>query len=785
MYFSSRFQKYKTICVFNDPFGKESFDELINNSWQTYEEELKLYLKTAKLIMSCRNHIISDTRLTRYLANQSHIVYIDNTQNKLSVDEKRQILTKYTFDMNLSDKECDAIVEVNRYFPLLCKVYSSNKDYKIKGIRFFTEPVTVLKEEILGFRKKDKGKYCALVLLVLFNNNLCVSDLLENKDTENKFKHTLKLCGLPKNTRPSAIRDNLNSLNGFFVKTIGDTYHFYHEFVMEVTTHVFGTDYPKDTILYADIGFLRKRVRLEEDVDKHDDSFTIYLSDRYVQVLGKRLYTELFGERLLDVVLNPCLRNKKLVNVLGEKIADHPEILHMFLEKKKLLINEQEFDQTSKNFLLTKTSFLNFENEVSPLFCLIVFCHTQLLKNCLHSLQQMQTFVLSKYYIPAVCCNGSTELFNNGFKDQAKEFLCKTWGGLFSIHTVSVFHNYHLLFEIIKMGANVNIKTKRKGGWTPLILAAGNDTQEHNDYYHEKSGVTRRDKTVQLLLSKGADINLCKENGASPLFIACENGYDSTVQLLLNEGADNSLCDANGASPFHIACQNGHDSTVQLLLSNGADINLCMENKASPLYIACENGHDSTVQLLLSKGADINSCMENKASLLYIACKNGNDSTVQLLLRKGADINLCNENGVSPLYIACENGHDSTVQLLLSKGADINFRMENKARPLYLACHYGHDSTVKFLLSKGADINLCDENGVSPLYIACEKGNDSTVQLLLSKGADINLCDENGVSPLSIACKKGNDSTVQLLLSKGADMQTLINVRRTKPVLFI
>lgn len=65
IYSSNRFQEYKTICIFNDPFGRESFDELLNNSWQTYEEELKLYLQTAKLIMSCRNHIISDTRLTR------------------------------------------------------------------------------------------------------------------------------------------------------------------------------------------------------------------------------------------------------------------------------------------------------------------------------------------------------------------------------------------------------------------------------------------------------------------------------------------------------------------------------------------------------------------------------------------------------------------------------------------------------------------------------------------------------------------------------------------------
>uniref|UniRef100_A0A8W8P0L5 C-type lectin domain-containing protein n=1 Tax=Magallana gigas TaxID=29159 RepID=A0A8W8P0L5_MAGGI len=118
----------------------------------------------------------------------------------------------------------------------------------------------MLEEEIVGFQNKDNGKYCALALLVRFNDDLCVSDLLENKDTENKFKHTLKLCGLPENTPPSSIKNYLNSIKGYFVKKVGDTYHFYHDFVMEVTTHVFGKYYPIETVKDADVGFLRRRL---------------------------------------------------------------------------------------------------------------------------------------------------------------------------------------------------------------------------------------------------------------------------------------------------------------------------------------------------------------------------------------------------------------------------------------------------------------------------------------------------------------------------------------------
>uniref|UniRef100_A0A8W8MPF6 Novel STAND NTPase 3 domain-containing protein n=1 Tax=Magallana gigas TaxID=29159 RepID=A0A8W8MPF6_MAGGI len=374
-YSSSRFQKNKTICVFNDPLGKEAFDEILNNSWQTYEEELKLYLNTAKLVMSSRNHIVSDTRVTRFLLDQSHIVNIDDNKYKLSANEKRQILTIYTPNMNLSDKDCDIIVEVETYFPLLCKLYSSKKDFKNNGVEFFTEPVTVLKEEIMGFRKKDKGKYCALALLVLFNDDLCVSDLLKNKDMENKFKHTLKLCGLPKSTEPAVIGDNLQSIKNVFVKKIGDSYHFYHDFVMEVTSLVFGTDYPTETIKYADIGFLRRRVGLG-NCEEQTDSFAIYLSDKYTEELGERLFSELFGERLLDVVLNSCLRNEKVIEILKKKMADNPENLQMFLEAKKCKIDEKEL-RTSKDH--AKESLKMTWGRLCPIHIVSVFHNYQLL----------------------------------------------------------------------------------------------------------------------------------------------------------------------------------------------------------------------------------------------------------------------------------------------------------------------------------------------------------------------------------------------------------------------
>ncbi|XP_052706711.1 uncharacterized protein LOC128182140 [Crassostrea angulata] len=796
---SGQFKRNETICIFNDPIGKESFDEMLNNSWQTYEEELKSYFKTSKLMVSCRSYIVSDTRLTRYLVNQADIVYIDNDENKLSISEKRQILTKYTSDMNLSDNECDQIVKVEQYFPLLCNLYSKICDSNKHDIGFFTEPRKVFEEDVREFRKKDKKKYCALVLLVLFNNDLCPSYLLKNKEIETKYKHTLKLYGLPEYTPPSEIRDTLESLKGFFVKKIGDTYHFHHDFVMEVTTHVFGTDYPADIIYYADIDLLRRTVRVENCNEKND-TFTINLTDRYVEEYANRLFSEMIGPRFLDVVLNPCLRNEKVIKALRQNIDKDPKQLKLILKNTKLKTNTDRLNRTSKDLLLSKLSFLELQMEVSPLFALIVFCHTELATHCLNTLQQNQTNIHHCSLFPAVCCNGSLSMFETFSKDS----MTIIWHDVHPIHIVSLFHNYEILEKLIEKGENVNQKIDAYRSWTPLMLASGNDCQENEINNHGISSETRRNKTVEVLLKNGADINIsCIVHGDGPLFLACQNGYESTVNLLLRKRPNVNACTNDGSSPLYIACQNGHDGTVLLLLSNGADINLCKENGTSPLLIACENGHDSTVQVLLSNGADINLCTVDGASPLYTACLNGHDASAKLLLSYGADIDMCIKDEFGPLFGACLRGHESTVKLLLRNGAklnlcrnglyspfngacfsgqenifnillrngaDINLCIENGDSPLYSACLLGHDNTVKFLVSNGAIVNLCKKNGISPLSAACFVGHDSTVQFLLNNKADINLCSEHGTSPLYTACNEGHCSTVQLLLSNGADI---------------
>lgn len=54
-------------------------------------------------------------------------------------------------------------------------------------------------------------------------------------------------------------------------------------------------------------------------------------------------------------------------------------------------------------------------------------------------------------------------------------------------------------------------------------------------------------------MSYGADINLCMNHGASPLFIAYQQGHESIVQLLRNT-ADKTLSNRYvGATPLQLS----------------------------------------------------------------------------------------------------------------------------------------------------------------------------------------------------------------------------------------
>lgn len=134
-----------------------------------------------------------------------------------------------------------------------------------------------------------------------------------------------------------------------------------------------------------------------------------------------------------------------------------------------------------------------------------------------------------------------------------------------------------------------------------------NKNKETPFYKVYKSGLN---STVKQLLHKGANINLsetikesflsdkyqikehiltfCNNKTQNPLLVAVYWGHDRTMQLLNSKGANVNLRDNDGKTPLLGVEKNKKHF---LLLSKAANFNLCVDNKNIFLHIASGEGH--------------------------------------------------------------------------------------------------------------------------------------------------------------------------------------------------
>ena len=79
---------------------------------------------------------------------------------------------------------------------------------------------------------------------------------------------------------------------------------------------------------------------------------------------------------------------------------------------------------------------------------------------------------------------------------------------------------------------------------------------------------------VKMLIAAGANARaITREEGLTPLFMACTNGNAQIVDLLLRAGADPNAANANGTTALMTAAASGSVDAVKVLLDHGADIN--------------------------------------------------------------------------------------------------------------------------------------------------------------------------------------------------------------------
>ena len=328
---------------------------------------------------------------------------------------------------------------------------------------------------------------------------------------------------------------------------------------------------------------------------------------------------------------------------------------------------------------------------------------------------------------------------------------------------------------LIEGGTDVNAKDEF--GCTPLHWAALADSPEVADFLIAKGAdLNVRDgysltplmnaralPVVELLIAKGADIHAKVERqGRTKLHMTCLTGDKDMADLLIRKGADVNLKDRSGITPLWLAASGGHTDVAELLIAKGADVNASDKRGRTPLTVAKQRKHTEMVNILLEHGAK---------QTLHAAVASGDIDEVKRLISQRADVNVKNEEGQTPLHRAARAGQREVAELLISKGADINAMSQAwESTPLHCTANKGRLNVAELLLAKGAKLEERNFNGQTPLHLAAFGNQPKVAGLLLAHGADIEARTAYDRTPLGAALHYDHPEMVEFLLDKGANI---------------
>jgi len=365
----------------------------------------------------------------------------------------------------------------------------------------------------------------------------------------------------------------------------------------------------------------------------------------------------------------------------------------------------------------------------------------------------------------------TTELLN--IEIRCKEYDELVTGGVYITTTVKPLHiavmnkNRNMIEMLISKGADINAKDGN--GATPLIWALERciiEKGEDDDFIKSSSEAYR--SLALLLVTKGASVTMktgatlkVHASGSTPLHCAVlfKNGSKEVAELLVSKGAIVNAKDDDGYTPLHRTVS---IEMAEYLVSKGADVNAENNYGDTPLHKAVSR---EIAEFLVSKGADINAENNHGDTPLYYVFSR---DIAEFLVSKGADVNAKCIDGDTPLHTT---DNFWIAEFLISKGAGVNTKNNRGETPLHRA---SNNDTVVFLVSKGADVNARNNRGETPVHLSITEDYPNYKSMfLIVNGADVNAKDNKVDTPLHKIARQNylpNIIVIELLIAKGADI---------------
>jgi ankyrin repeat protein len=257
-------------------------------------------------------------------------------------------------------------------------------------------------------------------------------------------------------------------------------------------------------------------------------------------------------------------------------------------------------------------------------------------------------------------------------------------------------------------------------------------------------------EAIKQHVSAGTDLN-AKEpaGGSTPLMVAALFDQAEAAELLIEKGANINVRNNDGGTALHNAAFFCRTRTVKLLLSKDADVNAKNSREETPLDIVAGKwsqdleGIYKWIAELLQLQLDIERIKATRPKIaallrkhservasapsidIWTAAAQGNLEAIKQHVAAGTDLNAKEPSrGSTPLIVATVFGQTEAARLLIEKGANVNVKNNDETTALLTAAFFCHTETVNLLLKKGAKVNAINNNGQTPLDTVAGEWNE-------------------------------------------------------------
>jgi len=284
-------------------------------------------------------------------------------------------------------------------------------------------------------------------------------------------------------------------------------------------------------------------------------------------------------------------------------------------------------------------------------------------------------------------------------------------------------------------------------------------------------------ETIKYLLSQpGNDVNKLTHDSRNYLHWAANRGNVEIMEVLLAKGAKVNLGDSHGMTPLNFAAAAGQPNTqvYDLCIRNGASLKKDLNHDgANALLVAVANDKElKLTDYFISKGLDLKSTDAAGNNAFSYAARGGNIDILKALQQRGVPVN---ENA---LIMASQGGRRGAntmevFQYLESLNIKPTVTNKNGENVLHaIVRRPRQNEIIAYFLNKGVDVNQADEEGNTVFMNAAAANRDVAVlEMLLPKVKNINQANQKGLTALTMAVRSNSPEVVGYLLNKGADVK--------------